>query len=212
MVDARIEHEPKDRPILMSAPMIRRVIAEIEAAGSGKTQTRRPAWRLVEGGARMPTASTHIRPGDTLWVRESWRASVGFDALKPIDIPATTNLWWPADQAARITPPGRPGKLRPSIHMPRWATRILLAVKEVRTESLRAISEADAVAEGAMFHNGHGVGHTGWRYIDTDPVWGSSRQAFAALWERIHGRGSWVDQDVVVISFIPLLAKGGVIG
>lgn len=69
----------------------------------------------------------------------------------------------------------------PSIHMPRWASRILLEVTGVRVERLQEISEEDAQAEGI-----------GWNdYADQRGERMQQREAFAALWEQINGPGSW---------------------
>ena len=86
---------------------------------------------------------------------------------------------------------GAPGhKWRPSIHMPRWASRITLEMTGVRVERLQAISEADAHAEDAHFHDGRGIGHSCWRH-DDGAVHADARSAFARLWESLHGARSW---------------------
>lgn len=90
---------------------------------------------------------------------------------------------------------------RPSIHMPRWASRITLEIAGVRVERLQDISEADAIAEGIE----RGVGFPGWyRYPlpgDSEGLAESGRLgkvptafpklAYRALWESINGPGSW---------------------
>lgn len=68
---------------------------------------------------------------------------------------------------------------RPSIFMPRWASRITLEVIRVRVERLHGINEADAVAEGADWGACGG------------PQIGSHRAGYAALWEQINGPGTW---------------------
>lgn len=72
---------------------------------------------------------------------------------------------------------------RPSIHMPRWASRITLEVTSVRVERLQDISEADALAEGVNAHQDHHGRPTTSIY---SPV-----QAYRDLWEQINGPGSW---------------------
>jgi len=75
----------------------------------------------------------------------------------------------------------------PSIHMPRWASRITLEITGVRVERLNSISQEDAQAEGMEL--------TGWRPTYSDPdsggeVW-TPYDNFAQLWESIYGEGSW---------------------
>lgn len=76
---------------------------------------------------------------------------------------------------------------RPSIHMPRWASRILLEITDVRVERLNAISQEDAQAEGMEL--------TGWRPTYSDPDSGGEVMTpydnFAELWSSIYGDESW---------------------
>ncbi|MEH8438727.1 hypothetical protein RAG84_13320 [Klebsiella pneumoniae] len=86
----------------------------------------------------------------------------------------------------------------PSIHMPRWASRILLEITDVRVERLNAISQEDAQAEGMEL--------TGWRPTYSDPDSGGEVMTpydnFAELWSSIYGEGSWKANGWVwVISF-----------
>ena len=90
------------------------------------------------------------------------------------------------------------GAWRPSIHMPRWASRILLEITDVRVERLNAISEEDAQAEGMEL--------TGWRPTYSDPDSGGEVMTpydnFAELWSSIYGDESWKANGWVwVISF-----------
>lgn len=79
-------------------------------------------------------------------------------------------------------------KWRPSIHMPRWASRITLDVVDVRVERLQDISEEDAKAEGCeeitpgFYRN----------YLSTDgATFYSAAMSFQSLWESINGPDSW---------------------
>ncbi|MGP6420526.1 hypothetical protein ACTZGP_17265 [Pseudomonas putida] len=92
----------------------------------------------------------HGRPGDRLWVRETWAADAQVDAIAPRDLSQGEPIFYPADGAVRKTGCSMitQGRVRPSIHMPRWACRILLEITDVRVERLQDISRADIRAEG----------------------------------------------------------------
>ena len=115
--------------------------------------------------ARIYRASCEQRPGDYgLW-----------------SIPDNA-YWKPHTENEKFE-----GAWRPSIHMPRWASRILLEITDVRVERLNDISQEDAQAEGMAL--------TGWRPTYSDPdsggeVW-TPYDNFARLWESIYGEGSW---------------------
>lgn len=162
-----------------------------------KTQTRRPLkWKQTrfteigerEDGSKWPWsedaehASDFWHPcpfgavGERIWVRET------FCAVPDPDEPAGCSaLLYAADGN------GPYGKWTPSIHMPRWASRLTLEITGVRVERLNSISQEDAQAEGMEL--------TGWRPTYSDPdsggeVW-TPYDNFAQLWESIYGEGSW---------------------
>jgi hypothetical protein len=185
----------KERPILFSAPMVRSILA------GTKTQTRRvvkhpllcnlsfivdcsDGWwgdEKGEGQARCP----HGKPGDRLWVRESWAAPHNFDAHRPADIPASTRWHYAATEELG----GLRG--RPSIHMPRCASRITMEVTGVRVERLQDISEADAVAEGTPCYVCGGP-MNGLSEADCHCFHNKAKPSdYRALWESINGPGSW---------------------
>jgi hypothetical protein len=74
--------------------------------------------------------------------------------------------------------------------MPRCASRITLTVTDVRVQRVQDISEEDAKAEGAMFHDGRPTCHHGWRH-DYSDVWPTARHSFCALWNSLHGPEAW---------------------
>ncbi|MEH7827630.1 hypothetical protein [Gemmobacter denitrificans] len=80
---------------------------------------------------------------------------------------------------------------RPSIHMPRWASRITLTVTDVRVQRLQQISEADAVAEGVSPISE--PNDLKWEHYSPHGV------AFAALWNSLHGHGAWEANPWVVV-------------
>jgi hypothetical protein len=122
--------------------------------------------------------------GDRLWVRETWARDdedgqmiYRADAGHNID----ANVW----EQGRME--GVPRcRWRPSIHMPRWASRITLEVTDVRVERLQDISEADALAEGIVRQHDGGYGlPDGSHYHHTDP-----RISYWSLWDAINGQGA----------------------
>ena len=118
--------------------------------------------------------------GDRLYVRETWAAPHAYDHLPPRLIPKDARIHYAATE-------DRGGLLwRPSIHMPRWASRITLEIARVRVERLQDISEADALAEGIVRQpdGGYGLGDTT-HYHFTNP-----RYSYFSLWEAINGEGS----------------------
>lgn len=146
-----------DRPIIFSGAMVRAILA------GQKTQTR----RSLRGEPMCPTVCFQCqpcnickflpyRPGDRLWVRETWAAGACADGLSPAMLSPgfwrrdNGGLWYAADDAEPNTPVTPRGKRRPAIHMPRWASRITLTISDVRVQRLQEITDEDAVAEGVM--------------------------------------------------------------
>jgi hypothetical protein len=196
----------KERPILFSGPMIRAIL------NGSKTQTRRIARKpksmlqsdfdtamtwAEDNGIPGVMASPYGYPGERLWVRETcWI----FGWWKRDGKTRTGKARWrfvidPSHQVRFDDPPReerctkREGPIpgwcrRPSIHMPRWASRITLDVTNVRVERLQDITEADALAEGMP---------------DTSSVWdgvpgkrGGPRETFQTLWNAINAkRAPW---------------------
>ncbi|MCI8903507.1 MAG: hypothetical protein HFE70_04750 [Enterobacter sp.] len=102
-------------------------------------------------------------PGDRIWVRET------FCSVPHHEEPAGCSaLLYAADGN------GPYGKWTPSIHMPRWASRILLEITDVRVERLNDISEEDARSEGISGSSARDI-----------------KEAYAALWRSIYGSDSW---------------------
>jgi hypothetical protein len=197
-----------DRPILFSAEMVRAIL------DGRKTQTRRaikpvPTFNgvgaIFDEGDRQedfvepywvfPETCKYGKPGDLLWVREAW-------TQYPIELnPEPCDAWYKATSNG----PPPPFKWRPSIHMPRWASRITLEVKGVRVERLQDITEDDAKAEGAKAGD--------WPErpecdCNEDDCAACShypalhKPAFRHIWNKINGPGAWDENPWVwVISF-----------
>jgi hypothetical protein len=197
----------KERPILFSAPMVRAIL------DGRKTQTRRICkpqppehtesivtyhhpddddgrgsrfWPFYDGAlmepAGWPQPCRYGAPGDRLWVRETWaRYEIDQDSH---------SVAYRATPAAEVP---RDIRWRPSIHMPRNASRITLAITDVRVERLQEITEEDARVEG--------VTRNEWEY-DNGEGPETYRDAYACLWDHINGRGSWDENPWVwVIEF-----------
>ncbi len=215
----------KARPMLMSAPMVRAILA------GTKTQTRRvvkpqpqrvdggvpfgdaPAWAHAEPGCAVMRCP-YGKPGDRLWVRETWGYfdpdCSGYeeeieDRGKGPGLHCAPEMmqeghplrdFWRRRVAYAATweepkfgnGPDKPSRWRPSIHMPRWASRITLEVTGVRVERLQDISVADAIAEGI-----ERSGECNWRdYLDhPSNDFANARRSYRSLWEQINGPDSW---------------------
>lgn len=189
----------KERPILFSAPMVRALL------DGSKTQTRRivkiqpPAGTVSVGIYHHPDPREHFwawdghhiiewakpcpygQPGDRLWVRETWAndAEAQWETQK-------RGAYYRADDDAEETKAncvaaGMPFRWIPSIHMPRWASRIDLLIKSARVERLQDISETDALAEGITYAQ-----------LPENPQDAQrARTWYRGLWEQINGAGSW---------------------
>lgn len=119
----------------------------------------------------FPAHCPYGQPGDRIWVRET------FSTVPDHDEPAGCSaLLYAADGN------GPYGKWTPSIHMPRWASRILLEISDVRVERLNSMSEDDARAEGCC--GGHDS-IPGYMYSATP------HEHFHHVWTSIYGDDSW---------------------
>lgn len=199
-----------DRPILFSAPMIRALLS------GTKTQTRRVVKPQPNVYGLVPLGDTFIDAGEwqirqsgiikigigaRLWVREAWRTLQKWDDLKPSHL---------ADDASKITFEADAenrnklwafGKLRPSMFMPRWASRLTLTVTDVRVERLQEISETDAISEGIDAYDGMDAdcsGYLNYANNSDDGYWLPPRASYASLWNHINGAGAWEANPWVV--------------
>lgn len=178
-----------DRPIIFSGPMVRALLE------GRKTQTRRIAWiyKPIPGSddlKRVPSPWQKCQPGDRLWVRENFA---------PHPQSADTVFY----KATVDQEPGYPvwsGPWRPSIRMPRWASRLTLLVEAVKVERLQDISEEDAQAEG-IWHQAEGFNIPP-PHRPLDDGYDTARDCYADLWEAINGDGSWdANPWVVAVTF-----------
>lgn len=181
----------KERGMIFNGEMVRAIL------DGRKTQTRRPvkpqpeltqksgfSWNGVVYGAGSNDRETnrnfaHVKcpfgkPGDRIWVRETWSEAGAsapdltlYRANYPEHVPAHyENI-----------PPVNEIHWTPSIHMPRWASRITLEITDVRVERLNNISECDAKAEGGP--------------TECTLIGDKYFPGFRSLWKSIYGEESW---------------------
>lgn len=154
----------------------------------------------------------HGKPGDRIWVRETWAILGNEDGccidwkekLCKADESSAARIYrasceqrpgnyglWSIPDDADWKPYTKDylyeGAWRPSIHMPRWASRILLEITGVRVERLNSIGESDAIAEGLERYNDDGIIYYGpFGRGDCRP-----EVAYRDLWLSIYGAESW---------------------
>ncbi|MFA7945230.1 hypothetical protein ACEK06_22680 [Pseudomonas brenneri] len=204
----------KERPILFKGPLVRAILS------GQKTVTRRLLkmphgfWETSAAGelVPMPTNCPYGQRGDRLWVRETWYCD-HFEVmrgpyLKPDDLDVGEaiddgTLVYAADG---LTPYEADQPIwKPSIHMPRWACRILLEITDVRVERLQDISDKEIEAEGIdldaladgqdrydMCHAGSGADgrptlRTAWRHLweSTGGNWDANPWVWVVEFKRV---------------------------
>jgi hypothetical protein len=182
----------KERPILFSGPMVRAILE------GRKTQTRRvikdpiPEWvtefghtffclpgeisgrglHPEHGPAEILFRCRYGKKGERLWVRESWHRVPNHPDMREGDPRVIVGYAAGGERMVRCSTaaPQVSRHLRPSIHMPRWASRINLEITGFRIERLQQITEADAAREGFIESEDH-----------------TPRGAFRQLWDSING-------------------------
>jgi hypothetical protein len=204
----------REKPILFSAPMVQAILA------GKKTQTRRVvkqrSWVGQDGGVYtldkkegiVPLSEVYGKPGDLLWVRETWRVAAwreedGIQVEYRADASCShwiqppeeqfDDLWEQSTNDAIVAGLATdengdyswghgecPTRWRPSIFMPRWASRLTLRVTNVRAERLQDISDADICAELGCPLDYPGPGPA--------PYQRNLRGAFAGLWDSINAK------------------------
>lgn len=166
-----------------------------------------------------------FQKGMRLWVREAWQAHSWASDCVTIRYRAEENLVGFTEQIEQIPYPDgdkrkfkfyepKPGKWRPSLHMPRWASRITLEVTDVRVQQLQEISEADAWAEGCKRGDPHENGGY-WPAEEKHPNvgwigWDDARMWFSDIWDGIYPKPEkqWDSNPwVCAVSFTPHLTN-----
>jgi hypothetical protein len=208
----------KERPILFSGDMVRAILE------GRKTLTRRllkpqPIVRDIERFEieyrefimwSLKALIGHCpygQPGDQLWVRETWMNIEGIKTYYKADLKAESITF--AENLRKAFD----FKWKPSIHMPRWASRILLEIDEIKVERVQDINEDDAKAEGSDFRSYPYKDGNDTRYIESNlpAEYGVIfRNSFAGLWDSIYAKqgAGWDDNPWIwVIKFHRLEAK-----
>lgn len=200
----------KDLQLLFKAPMVRATL------GGRKWQTR----RIMKVQPVTFTGRKYVVPDDApkawldcdditelcpygpigrkLWVRETW----GLYDTEPKDGPENARVFYRATDGDRHDL--RYQKWRPSLFMPRWASRITLEVIDIKIERLNDITDADAIAEGIRpLPLQSANDKSAWWEVEPGMCQARSpRASYAALWEMINGKGSWAANPYVwVISY-----------
>ncbi len=176
------------RRIMKEQPVLNGNFYEVFGSAWSKGMTSIPAVPGHSLSTRCPFGAV----GDRIWVRETFCPvdDTQYGGEKWVDYRATPRYeashpagWDSAPNDAEAL------KWRPSIHMPRWASRILLEITDVRVERLNAISEEDARAEGIIDGGCLNCGEPepcGCANPEPDAT-----DAFAYLWQSIYGQDNW---------------------
>lgn len=194
--------EVKERPILFNGEMVRAIL------DGRKTQTRRPTKFGWCGTAEYLLRQSTIDPaykspfgaiGDRLWVRETWGLMSYHDttdwcgySIKDVS-EAELRERFVVEHAANWNLPNESAYWRPSIHMPRWASRITLEITGVRVERVQEMEGMDAASSDALKEGVHRIHHEGGNYYysafrnQPDPKnWTDPCLAFKELWQSIY--------------------------
>lgn len=228
-----------DLPILFSAPMVRAILRETERLGTGKTQTRRTfhhkknipsegawhqpfpdavpnGWVYADRKRAFDTMRSRYCVGDSLYVREAWRAEAAYDDTPPRDIEydacmvryEADGAWSDRDAMTHA------GKFRQGMHMPRWASRITLTVTDVRVERLQDITNEDCIAEGVPVHPNKNAPRTGPlqdNFARQNGLISHYGAEFQRLWDSINGDRpgrAWSDNPwIAAYTFRPILGN-----
>lgn len=140
-------------------------------------------------------------PGDRLWVKETYRMRREWDEFSPKNLPvkfageSAEQLEWLREQYIHYETCPQPngkltGRIRQSIYMRKWMSRIELEITNIRVERLQAIGEADAIAEGVSGASGA---------LGTDDIIMESMpfnmprpiRRYWLLWNSINGKGGY---------------------
>lgn len=160
--------------------------------GDGDAVNARP-------GSAMHALSPYGVPGDRLWVRETWYDDFDRDPGDPADVNRDGSIEgieyrathdctsWEAGCPCNPDGDRKRSEWRPSIHMPRWASRITLEVEDVRAERLQEITNDDAKREGVEQQCFDGMGCWLNYQLGDGTYCLEARSSFETLWDSING-------------------------
>lgn len=149
---------------------------------NGSKEDGQHAWGLDEYGGRMSYAKPPCKLGEILYVRETYASISDFVNYADYDIDSDLKYLFKCDDNGEEHAFVDIGvkHWRPSIHMPKEASRIFLRVTDVRVERLQDITEKDACKEG--FHAGYTNVTSGpWGLDDCPDEW-TATEEFSVLW------------------------------
>ncbi|HFM4431010.1 TPA: hypothetical protein ACG7HT_002719, partial [Escherichia coli] len=182
--------EVKERGMIFNDEMVRAIL------GGNKTQTRRIVEEKFYGRAvaaeLLAKHCPYGKPGDRIWVRETYRVhGKATDVATLVYRASVRNSWTEQTHRVPVEVCNKPvsEKWTPSIHMPRWASRILLEITDVRVERLHDMSEADAKAEGAT--------PATYKITPSEAVY---RVGFGDIWRSIYGQDNWLSNPLVWVT------------
>lgn len=204
----------KERPILFQTEMVKAILE------GRKTQTRRKIQTIFsdvcekDNGQKWPWWSDEYgddfwmlckygKPGDLLWVRETWGKPYLEEDL------ATCKYLYKADwnEINQVKQALVGERWKPSIHLPKSASRIWLMIEDIRVERVQEISEEDAILEGIEKVE-----------LDSQPKWKRYDEGFCtmyptisfkSLWHSINGEESWNSNPWVWVIKFRVLSKTG---
>lgn len=186
--------EVKERGMIFNDEMVRAIL------GGNKTQTRRIVEEKFYGRAvaaeLLAKHCPYGQPGDRIWVRETYRVhGKATDVATLVYRASVRNSWTEQTHRVPVEVCNKPvsEKWTPSIHMPRWASRILLEITNVRVERLNDISECDARAEGAP--------------TESTLIGDKHYPGFRSLWKSIYGEDSWNAKRTLFLFMLPRLRR-----
>ncbi len=200
------KNKANEKPIIFSTAMVQAILDGKKVQTRRVLVARRGKWKgqtpldvlpmktpneWITLMQRNPNHGEVIRcrygsAGTVLWMRETWRTGQGLDNLPPRLSGEGSPYQYKADMATiredDVTKHSPWGKWRPSIHMPRWACRLFLKVKDIRVERVQDITEEDAEAEGAQEMHLDDLGQT----------WKTHRRGFQTLWDTINAKRGYL--------------------